>query len=121
MLLVGCSPKVVTNTEIEYRDRVEYRDRIKHDTIYEKEAEKIYTLHDTVFVDRYKYIYKEYTLIDTAYVCRVDSIPYEVKVPVEVERKLNWIQKLFIRLGVCMLFLIAAGIGYLILKWKKIL
>lgn len=121
MLLAGCSPKVVTKTVTEYKDRVEYRDRLQYDTVYEKEAERIYTLHDTVFVDRYKYIYKEHLQIDTTYVCKIDSIPYEVQVPVEVQRELNWMQKLFIRLGILMMIIIIGAAAYGFLKWKHIL
>lgn len=71
------------------------------DTIKIKDSIHIFGKNDTIYQDRwhFEYIYKNLT--DTIYKCRVDTVkvPQIEKEVVEVERKLNWWQKIFIYIG----------------------
>lgn len=113
-LLASCSPKVIETTKIEYRDKVEYRDRIERDTIYESVREKEYIKGDTIYLETTKYVYKEIIRTDTAYVSRVDSIPYEVSVPVYIEKPFKTRHKILMSLGVFAI-IVTAGIA-----WAKV-
>ncbi len=91
LLLTSCStikevPVETIKTKIEYRDRILYDSIYTHDSIY------IRAVNDTVYQDRYKYVYKYKMLKDTVQIECIDSIPYTVKVPIEVN-KLNLFQK----------------------------
>mgnify|MGYP007016824102 CR=1 FL=1 len=102
MTLTGCrSVKYVPVTE--YRDRyVSKTDSfIKTDSVYLHDSVSVFVRGDTIFTtktrykDRLKYIYN--TKTDTVAVH--DSIPYPVKVEVEVEKKQSAIDKLLTGLG----------------------
>lgn len=62
-----------------------YLSTFLHDSIYVKDSIYIKESNDTVFVDKYKYIYKYVNLSDTVYIERRDTIsivvPVEKKVP----------------------------------------
>lgn len=102
MTLTGCrSVKYIPVTE--YRDRyVSKTDSfIKTDSVYLHDSVSVFTKGDTVYIaktrykDRFKYIYN--TKTDTVAVH--DSIPYPVKVEVEVEKRQSAIDKVLTGLG----------------------
>ncbi len=57
-----------------------YIDRIQHDSIYQKDSVMYYVKGDTVFVDKYKYLYKYLFINKVDSFVKVDSIqvPYPV-------------------------------------------
>lgn len=68
-----------------------------HDSIYMHEYQK----GDTVFMqrDRWRTKYVEKSVHDTTYISTHDTIPQPVPVYVEVEKKLNWFQKIIMHAG----------------------
>lgn len=94
LLLCGCnSTKVVTKTE--YRDKIEYRNIVQQDTTYVHDSVFVRAKNDTIYIDKFKYVYTEHIKIDTAYVCKTDSVSY----PVYVEKTLTKWQQLKMNIG----------------------
>ena len=114
--LFGCTKTVyipVTNTITE----IEYRDRLQHDSIYFSDSVLIEKNGDTVFNTRIKYRYINKLVRDT--VNRFDSVYIEK--PIEVVKEVNRLTK-WQRWRLNFLWvLLAGGIGYIIIKIKKIL
>lgn len=91
LILSGCSPKM-TPYPVEVK-KIEWRDKYIRDSIFEKEYINTYQKGDTVFKDRYVYVYKDKIKNDSVYICDTIRVPYPVKGdPVEVNR-LKWYQE----------------------------
>ena len=87
--------------------------RIQKDSIFVQDSVFIKEKGDTVFVDKFKYIYRHIIKIDTVYVEHRDSI----QVPYPVEKKLTRWQQLKINAGGYLLaVLMLIGLGYII-RW----
>lgn len=89
LLLVSCSPKIVENVRVEYRDsvRVEVRERIVHDTVsveVPKEVEKIVT-RDTASHIENTYAMSDAVVSDGFLYHSLESKPQIIYVPVEVQ------------------------------------
>lgn len=99
-VLTGCSRKTVAPVVVPVHDTV-YQNTVQHDSIFTDRWHTHYeyikgdTLHliDTFYTDRWRS--KE--VHDTTYISNDVPVPYEVMV--EVEKKLNWWQKLTMWLG----------------------
>ena len=72
-----------------------YIDRIQHDSIYQKDSVMYYVKGDTVFVDKYKYLYKYLFINKVDSFVMVDSI----QVPYPVEKQLTRWQSIKMELG----------------------
>lgn len=72
-------------TKIEYKDRV----KEKVDSVYIHDSTYMYVGGDTVYLYKYRNVYRDKILRDTVSVVRVDSIA----VPYPVERKLTFWEK----------------------------
>ena len=68
--------------------KTEYKDRVveKKDSIYIQDSTFVYVGGDTVYLYKYKNIYRDRVKTDTLYINRCDSIA----VPYPVERKLTF-------------------------------
>ena len=114
MLCVSCSTiKEIPVEKITYRDRVV--EKIKIDSVYQYDSIYLERVSDTIYMNRYKYLYRYKMLRDTAYISQIDSIPYTIEVVKEVN-KLNSFQKGEIRalwLLICIIF------GYAAIKLYK--
>lgn len=77
--------------------RTEYktRDSIRFDSIYQRDSVLLLVKGDTVYKEKYKYLYKYQYLNRTDTVIKVDS----VQVPYPVERKLSRWQSIKMELG----------------------
>lgn len=113
VMLSGCTTikevpveKVVTKTE--------YRDRLQYDSIYTRDSIYLQDKGDTIYLSKYKYIYRDKLVRDTAYVHRIDSI--QVPYKVEVEKKLNMWQKVKIDIGGYAVIVILVLIVWLLYK-----
>ncbi len=85
LCIISC--KTIKEIPVEtIRTEIEYKDRLQIDSVYIKDSIYVRQSNDTIYVDKwqYKWIYKE--LIDTAYICHTDSVPYTVEVVKEVNR-----------------------------------
>lgn len=85
-LLTGCKTKTVL-VPVD-RVKIEYKERLRVDSIYNRDTIQIYGRNDTVFKDVVKW--RERFRVDTVSVVKVDSIPYKVEVPVEVNKLTKW-------------------------------
>lgn len=118
----GCSRKTVAPIVVPVHDTV-YRNLVQHDSIYTDRWHTHYeylkgdTLHliDTFYTDRWRS--KE--VHDTAYVSHDVPVPYEVKV--EVEKKLNWWQRMTMWLGtIAIVAGVAIGAYKIYRLWRKV-
>ena len=78
--------------------RTEYVDRnlLRIDSIYMRDSIHIKQLNDTIFVDKYQYIYRNIYLADTVQIIKADSIPYPVEVIKDkIIYKTKWYQNIF--------------------------
>ena len=96
-----------------------YIDRIQHDSIYLKDSVMYYVKGDTVFVDKYKYLYKYLFINKVDSFVKVDSI----QVPYPVEKQLTRWQSLKMDIGGIALTVVAIiviiALGKMIYKLKK--
>lgn len=107
----SCSTQYVPVETVRY-DSV-FLARIQKDSIFVQDSVFIKEKGDTVFVDKFKYIYRHIIKIDTVYVEHRDSI----QVPYPVEKKLTRWQQLKINAGGYFLaVLMLIGLGYII-RW----
>ncbi len=88
-MLTSCSTTREVPVEI-IKKETEYKDRIVYDSIYTLDSVFVVSKGDTIYSTKYKYIYKYKSLIDTAYIERIDSVPYTVEVAKEVNRLTKW-------------------------------
>ncbi|WP_080902968.1 hypothetical protein [Parabacteroides sp. Marseille-P3160] len=97
--------------------RTEYKDKIQRDSIYQLDSVRVYQLGDTVYFNKYKYIYRYNTVRDSVYIR--DSI----QVPFPVEKELTRWQKTKMDFGGWAMGvasgLLIIGIGYIVIWLTK--
>lgn len=81
--LSGCRTKYVPVKTV--RTDSVFLEKIRKDSIFVRDSVYVREKGDTVYLYKYKYVYKDKLTTDTVYVERTDS----VEVPVPVERKLS--------------------------------
>lgn len=86
-IFVNCSPKVVPVADVKI-DSV-YVARVQRDTIYERDSVLIYAQADTIYKEKYRYVYRDRLLTDTLWRERCDTI----NTIVEVEKRLSRIEE----------------------------
>ena len=86
-IFVNCSPRVVPVTDVRV-DSV-YIARVQRDTIYERDSVLVYTLADTIYKEKYRYVYRDRFVTDTLWRERCDTI----NTVVEVEKRLSRIEE----------------------------
>lgn len=95
ILFSGCRTKYISvPVETFHKDSI-YSHQLKRDSIYFRDSVYVREKGDTVFVDKFKYLYKEICKTDTFRVERTDT----VTTVVEVEKPLTRWQKLKMELG----------------------
>ena len=97
------------------RIKVEYRNSVSVDTIYRSDSTIIRENGDTVFLEKYKYIYKVKELKDTVNITDTITVVNTVEVTKEVNKLYNWQVGLMVLGGAA----IALG-GYKLIKFIKI-
>lgn len=94
VVLAGC--KSIEYIPVEsVRSEVQYRDRLQRDSIHVLDSVFMLVRGDTVFRDRYRLIYRDKLIRDTAYIHKVDSI----QAPYPIEKKLTRWQQMKLELG----------------------
>lgn len=73
----------------------EYVDRWKRDSIHVQDSVFVLVKGDTIYIDKYKTIYKDRILHDTTYIERVDT----TRIPYPVEKQLTRWQSMKMELG----------------------
>lgn len=59
--------------------RIEYKDRLQRDSIYFRDSIIMREKGDTVFVDRWRYIYRDKLVTDTLLVNDTVQVPYQIE------------------------------------------
>jgi hypothetical protein len=115
LFFIGCSKTIYVPVTSEIT-KTEYLDKLVHDSIYLSDSILIEKKGDTIFNTRIKYVYKYKLTRDTVSVR--DSIYIEK--PIEVIKEVNKLTK-WQRWRLNFLWvLLAGGIGYLIIKIKRL-
>lgn len=88
--------------------KIEYRDRTSIDTLIQNDSIIVKEKGDTVFLEKYKYLYRIKELKDTVNVTDTVTVVKTIKVTKEVNKLHNW--------QVILMILGGAGIALLIYK-----
>ena len=96
------------------RVKIEYRNSVSIDTIYRNDSTIIRENGDTVFLEKYKYIYKVKELKDTVNITDTITVVNTVEVTKEVNKLYNW-QIVLMTLGAFAIVILL----YDIIKWIK--
>ena len=110
-MLASCRTEYIPVESVRY-DSI-YFAKLQKDSIYIQDSIYIKEKGDTVFVDKFKYIYKYVNLQDTCYIEKKDSI----LIPYPVERKLTWWERKTQNLGDWVAELIIIVILYRLVGW----
>lgn len=111
LLCSSCSTQYIPVETVRY-DSI-FLAKIQKDSIFVQDSTHIKEKGDTVFVDKWKYIYKSVTKNDTIHIIRTDSIP----VPYPVERKLNRWEQIKMDFGGYFLAGISLIASFYIIRW----
>ena len=116
LIIVFCSCASTKYIEVPVdRVKIEYRNSVSVDTIYRSDSTIIRENGDTVFLEKYKYIYKVKELKDTVNITDTITVVNTVEVTKEVNKLYNWQVGLMVLGGAA----IALG-GYKLIKFIKI-
>ena len=96
------------------RVKIEYRNSVSVDTIYRNDSTIIRENGDTVFLEKYKYIYKVKELKDTVNITDTITVVNTVEVTKEVNKLYNW-QIVLMTLGAFAIVILL----YDVIKWIK--
>jgi hypothetical protein len=95
----------------------EYVNQYHRDSIFVKDSVLIYSKNDTVFLNKYEYIYRNIFVKDTVSIIKVDSIPYPVEIIKDkIIYKTKWYEDIAIWGFFILLF---GGIIMGLFKWIK--
>lgn len=114
ILLSGCALTKYVEVPVD-KVKIEYRDRVSIDTLYRTDSIIIKEKGDTIFLEKYKYIYRVKEIKDTVNVTDTLTVVKPVEVTKEVNKLYNWQVGLMILGGVA----IALG-GYKLIKFIKV-
>lgn len=112
--LIGCTTTKYVEVPIE-RTKIEYKDRLSIDTVIRHDSTIITMLGDTVYLEKYKYIYKVKELRDTINITDTTTVTKPIEVIKEINKLYTWQIILMVLGGVSIIILV-----YLIIKKFKI-
>lgn len=117
-MLASCHTQYIPVESVRY-DSI-YFAKLQKDSIYIQDSIYIKEKGDTVFIDKFKYIYKYINLQDTCYIEKKDSI----LIPYPIERKLTWWEQKKLDfgswfIGIVVIYLAYRLVGWLIKKTRK--
>lgn len=115
LIIVFCSCTSTKYIEVPVdRVKIEYRNSVSVDTIYRNDSTIIREKGDTVFLEKYKYVYKVKELKDTVNITDTITVVNTVEVTKEVNKLYNW-QIVLMTLGAFAIVILL----YDIIKWIK--
>lgn len=112
--LIGCTTTKYVEVPIE-KTKIEYKDRLSIDTVIQHDSTIITMLGDTVYLEKYKYIYKVKELRDTINITDTTTVTKPIEVVKEINKLYTWQIVLIVLGGVSIIILV-----YLIIKKFKI-
>lgn len=107
LLMCSCRTKYVP-IEVIRLDSL-YFSKVLKDSVYIRDS--VLVKGDTVVKNKYVYVYRN--LVDTFYVYR----DKEIEVPVPVERKLSWWEKMKMDFGGWVILIVALYVVYRMIRW----
>lgn len=87
--LIGCTTTKYIEVPVE-KTKVEYRDRISIDTVIKHDSTIITKQGDTVFLEKYNYIYKVKELKDTINITDTITVTKPIEVIKETNKLYTW-------------------------------
>lgn len=114
IILSGCTATKYVEVPIE-KTKIEYKDRLSIDTVIQHDSTIITMLGDTVYLEKYKYIYKVKELRDTINITDTTTVTKPIEVVKEINKLYTWQIVLMVLGGVSIIMLV-----YLIIKKFKI-
>lgn len=115
LLLSGCASTKYVEVPVN-RVKIEYRDRTFIDTLIRNDSTIIRERGDTVFLEKYKYLYRIKEVRDTVSMTDTITVVQKVEVVKEVNRVHNW-QIILMVLGGVAIALRLYKLVILIKKW----
>ena len=110
-LCTSCSTQYIPVESVRY-DSI-FIAKLQKDSIFVHDSVSISVKPDTVFKDKFRFVYKYVFLRDTMLTMRTDSIP----VPVPVEKKRTWWEQTKIDVGGYAVAIIVIYILYRLMRW----
>lgn len=96
LALIAFSCRSIQYVPIEtVKTEKEYVDRLKRDSIHVRDSVFVLVKGDTVYIDKYKTIYKDRIFRDTTYIERIDT----TRIPYPVEKQLTMWQSVKMEAG----------------------
>ena len=114
VVLCSCASTKYVEVPIE-KTKIEYKDRLSIDTVIQHDSTIITMLGDTVYLEKYKYIYKVKELRDTINITDTTTVTKPIEVVKEINKLYTWQIVLMVLGGVNIIMLV-----YLIIKKFKI-
>lgn len=114
ILLNSCTSTKYVEVPVD-RVKIEYRNKVSIDTLYRNDSTVIREKGDTIFLEKYKYLYRIKELRDTVNVTDTITIVNTVEITKEVNKLHNWQIGLMILGGAAI-----ALIGYKLIKFIKV-
>ena len=114
LLLSGCASTKYVEVPVN-RVKIEYRDRTLIESLIRNDSTIIRERGDTVFLEKYKYLYRIKEVRDTVSMTDTITVVQKVEVVKEVNRVHNWQIILMVLGGVA----IALGLYKLVILIKK--
>lgn len=113
VILVGCASTKYVEVPVP-QVKIEYRDRTSIDTLIQNDSIIIKEKGDTVFLEKYKYLYRTKELRDTINVTDTVTVVKTVEVTKEVNKLYTW-QIVLMTLGAFAIVILLYGV----IKWIK--
>ena len=113
-IICSCAPTKYVKVPIE-KTKIEYKDRLSIDTVIQHDSTIITMLGDTVYLEKYKYIYKVKELRDTINITDTTTVTKPIEVVKEINKLYTWQIVLMVLGGISIIILV-----YLIIKKFKI-
>ena len=111
--LIGCTTTKYVEVPIE-KTKIEYKDRLSIDTVIQHDSTIITMLGDTVYLEKYKYIYKVKELRDTINITDTTTVTKPIEVVKEINKLYTWQIVLMVLGGVSIITLTYLIVMYLI-------
>lgn len=117
-LMCSCGTKYVAVESVRYDSL--YTSKLMHDSIYVRDSVFVKEAGDTIFKDKYKYVYVYKNLVDTFYVYK----DREIQVPFPVEKELAWWERQKLDfggwvIGILLLYVIVKVIKWFVKRTRK--
>ncbi|MDR1455039.1 MAG: hypothetical protein LBJ01_05250, partial [Tannerella sp.] len=97
------------------------RDNFIRDSIFRYDSVFVKQTADTVFFERYKYLYRDKIIRDSVFLSDTIRVPYPVEVVKQVKAPLTGWQNFQLWCGRILLIIVLLVVLYFVLKLKKIL